>query len=32
MAELKEYRQIVQKLLTEIRGYTDPSNTNGIEE
>jgi hypothetical protein len=32
MVELKEYRQVIQDLLTEIRGYTDPSNPNGIEE
>jgi XisI protein len=32
MVELKEYRQIAQDLLIEIRGYTDSSNTSGIEE
>jgi hypothetical protein len=32
MVELKEYRQIIQDLLTEIRGYTGSSNTSGIEE
>jgi hypothetical protein len=32
MVKLEEYRQIIRDLLTEIRGYTDSSNPNGIEE